>query len=116
MTNDELRTPLHYAVLGGNFNTVELLVENGALVKLPEDYNKPPPLFFAVLKEDFEMMKYLVKMGADVNDGSAVIGSALHVALSELGENKVTIFGWNCLTNVIFIYYVRIEVVERLNF
>lgn len=92
MTNDDQRTPLHYAVLGGNFNTVELLVDNGALVKLPVDYNKPPPLFFAVLKEDFQMMRYLVKMGADVNDGSAVIGSALHVALSELGENKVIIF------------------------
>lgn len=98
MTTDDLRTPLHYAVLGGNFNTVEVLVENGALVKLPEDYDKPPPLFFAVLKADFQMMNYLVRTGADVNGGSAVIGSALHVALSELGELKV---------NICFLYILK---------
>lgn len=91
MTNEDQRTPLHYAVLGGNFNTVKLLVDSGALVQLPVDYNKPPPLFFAVLKEDFQMMKYLVEMKADVNDGSDVIGSALHVALSELGEKKLEV-------------------------
>ncbi|XP_054708988.1 ankyrin repeat and SOCS box protein 10-like [Uloborus diversus] len=91
MTIEDQRTPLHYAVLGGNFNTVTLLVRNGACVRLPEDYKKPPPLFFAVLKEDFHMMRYLVNAGADVNDGSAVVGSALHVALSELGQNKIDV-------------------------
>ncbi|KFM66051.1 putative ankyrin repeat protein, partial [Stegodyphus mimosarum] len=91
MTNEDQRSPLHYAVLSGNLNTVEYLVENGASVKLPPDYAKPPPLFFAVLKADYYMMKYLIDAGADVNQGSSVVGSALHIALSELAENKVSI-------------------------
>ncbi|XP_015929696.1 ankyrin repeat and protein kinase domain-containing protein 1 isoform X2 [Parasteatoda tepidariorum] len=91
ITDEEQRTPLHCAVLSGNIKIVELLVAKGAQVKLPPYYTKPPPFFFALLKSDFSMMKYLIELGTDINQGSAVVGSCLHVALTELGESKVAV-------------------------
>ncbi|GIY36826.1 putative ankyrin repeat protein [Caerostris extrusa] len=87
-TAEEQRTALHCAVLSGNLAIVHLLISNGARVKLPRDYTKPPPFFFAMLKSDFGMMKYLIDMGADINQGSSIVGSALHVALTELVATK----------------------------
>lgn len=88
-TDEEQRTPLHCAVLSGCTDMVQVLVSNGAQVVLPPEYIKPPPFFFAMLRSDFEMMKYLLDLGADINHGSAVVGSTLHVALTEIGEKKV---------------------------
>ncbi|CAL1270208.1 unnamed protein product [Larinioides sclopetarius] len=87
-TEEEQRTALHCAVLSGNRDIVHLLVSNGAKVKLPPNYLKPPPFFFAMLKSDFPMMKYLLALGADINHGSSVVGSALHVAVTELMATK----------------------------
>ncbi|GFV33957.1 putative ankyrin repeat protein RF_0381 [Trichonephila clavipes] len=90
-TLEEQRTALHCGVLSGNLAIVHLLVSNGARVKLPPSYTKPPPFFFAMLKSDYPMMKYLLDLGADINQGSSVVGSALHVALTELAETKFNV-------------------------
>ncbi|KAG8187139.1 hypothetical protein JTE90_004883 [Oedothorax gibbosus] len=90
-TPEEQRTPLHCAVLSGNAAMVQVLHEGGARVVLDPSYTKPPPFFFAMLKSDFAMMSFLLEIGADINQGSATVGSCLHVALTELGQSKASI-------------------------
>lgn len=82
------RTVLHYAVLSGNIETVKLVLNQGARVVFPADYQKPTPLDFAILRDNVEMVKLLIDSGADVNTGSPIIGCPLHIALSEKVENK----------------------------
>lgn len=91
MTNEDQKTPLHYAVLSGNLSLVEILVFNGARVQFSKNYSKPPPHYFAVLRGHVEILVYLLDNGADVNFESAVVGSALHIALTERIPNKNTI-------------------------
>ncbi|XP_055339772.1 ankyrin-3-like [Paramacrobiotus metropolitanus] len=75
------RSVMHYAVLGGNYDVVRLLVKEGAMVSMPPEYTHPHPLDFAILKDDVQMVKLLIDSGANVNEiGSPLIGSALHVA------------------------------------
>ncbi|GFU20570.1 putative ankyrin repeat protein [Nephila pilipes] len=90
-TPEEQRTAMHCAVLSGNLAIVHLLVSNGAKVRLPSNYTKPPPFFFAMLKSNYPMMKYLIDLGVDINRGSAVVGSTIHVALTELVETKFSV-------------------------
>ncbi|CAM1325705.1 Uncharacterised protein g9041 [Pycnogonum litorale] len=79
----DCRSVLHYAVLSGNMNTVNLLIKQGAKVNFPIEYNKPTPLDFAILRGNIDMVKYLLDYGADIDAASPIIGSPLHIALSD---------------------------------
>jgi ankyrin repeat protein len=87
----DFRTVLHYAVLSGNKQIVNLLLKQGAPVNFPSDYRKPTPLDFAILKGNTEMVKQLLEAGADVNANSPLIGSPLHIACSDNIENRLDI-------------------------
>lgn len=77
------RTVLHYAVLSGNADIVRLLLNHGANVTFPPEFQKPTPLDFAILRGNVDMVRLLLDAGADVNAGSPIIGLPLHIALSE---------------------------------
>ncbi|XP_013185418.1 ankyrin-3 [Amyelois transitella] len=81
---NDYRTVMHYAVLGGNTEVVNLLIKQGARVnyECPE-LSKPSPLDLAILKGDVAMLQMLLSAGAQVNASSSVIGSPLHVACSD---------------------------------
>ncbi|CAB3233513.1 unnamed protein product [Arctia plantaginis] len=80
----DYRTVMHYAVLSGNPEVVNLLIKQGARVnyECPE-LSKPSPLDLAILKGDVSMLQMLLHAGAQVNASSSVIGSPLHVACSD---------------------------------
>ncbi|XP_076312717.1 ankyrin repeat and SOCS box protein 15-like [Tachypleus tridentatus] len=82
------RTVLHYAVLSGNLHIVYLLLANGANVRLPHSYRNPTPLDFAILRGNVELVQLMINAGADINTGSPIIGTPLHIALSEKIDNK----------------------------
>lgn len=93
------RTVLHYAVLSGNVDIVRLLLNHGANVKFPPEFQKPTPLDFAILRGNVDMVRLLLDAGADVNSGSPIIGLPLHIALSE----KVIILSQLFSTTVNFV-------------
>ncbi|XP_026754222.1 ankyrin-3-like isoform X2 [Galleria mellonella] len=81
---NDYRTVMHYAVLSGNTEVVNLMIKQGARVnyECPE-LSKPSPLDLAILKGDVPMVQMLLAAGAQVNASSSVIGSPLHVACSD---------------------------------
>ncbi len=86
---NDYRTVLHYAVLGGNTEVVNLLIKQGARVNYEcPDLNKPSPLDLAILKGDVPILQLLLSAGAQVNASSSVIGSPLHVACSDNINNR----------------------------
>lgn len=85
----DYRTVLHYAVLSGNLETVNLLLKQGARVNYPPDYQKPTPLDLAILKGDVELVKMLLVAGANVNSSSPIIGSPLHVVCADNIPNRL---------------------------
>ncbi|CAJ0580895.1 unnamed protein product, partial [Mesorhabditis spiculigera] len=84
----DFRTALHYAVLSGSKSTVRLLIEKGADVQLPTDYEKPSILDIAVLKDDPALLQEVVVAGADPNRVYTYIGSALHLACCSILKNQ----------------------------
>lgn len=86
---NDYRTVMHYAVLSGNPEVVNLLIKQGARVnyECPE-LSKPSPLDLAILKGDVSMLQMLLHAGAQVNASSSVIGSPLHVACSDSITNR----------------------------
>jgi ankyrin repeat protein len=76
-------TPLHYAAIYGNTESVRILLEHGAD---PNARNKSgvTPLIFAAY--DFEKTKLLVEKGADVNARSAKGMTPILVATSVYGN------------------------------
>ncbi|XP_075988672.1 uncharacterized protein LOC142984767 isoform X3 [Anticarsia gemmatalis] len=86
---NDYRTVMHYAVLSGNPEVVNLLIKQGARVnyECPE-LSKPSPLDLAILKGDVSMLQMLLAAGAQVNASSSVIGSPLHVACSDNITNR----------------------------
>ncbi|XP_053621836.1 ankyrin repeat and SOCS box protein 2-like [Plodia interpunctella] len=86
---NDYRTVMHYAVLGGNTEVVNLLIKQGARVnyECPE-LSKPSPLDLTILKGDVPMLQMLLSAGAQVNASSSVIGSPLHVACSDNITNR----------------------------
>lgn len=82
------RTVLHYAVLSGNLSTVKLLIDNGAKARMAAGYRHPSPLDFAILRGDMAAVRLLLDAGADVNAGSPIVGSPLHLALSERCKDR----------------------------
>nr|XP_049707309.1 ankyrin-3 isoform X2 [Helicoverpa armigera] len=86
---NDYRTVMHYAVLSGNPEVVNLMIKQGARVnyECPE-LSKPSPLDLAILKGDVAMLQMLLAAGAQVNASSSVIGSPLHVACSDNITNR----------------------------
>ncbi|CAH2101729.1 unnamed protein product [Euphydryas editha] len=86
---NDYRTVMHYAVLGGSTEVVNLLIKQGAKVNYESpDLNKPSPLDLAILKGDIDMLHLLLSAGAQVNSSSSVIGTPLHVACSDNISNR----------------------------
>ncbi|XP_026734687.1 ankyrin-3-like isoform X2 [Trichoplusia ni] len=86
---NDYRTVMHYAVLSGNPEVVNLMIKQGARVnyECPE-LSKPSPMDLAILKGDVAMLQMLLSAGAQVNASSSVIGSPLHVACSDNITNR----------------------------
>ncbi|CAG4978308.1 unnamed protein product [Colias eurytheme] len=62
---NDFRTVMHYAVLSGNTEVVNLLIKQGAKVNYESpDLNKPSPLDLAILKGDVDMVQMLLNAGA----------------------------------------------------
>lgn len=59
----DYRTVLHYAILSGNLETVNLLVKQGAKVNYSYEYQKPTALDLAILRGYPELVKMLIKAG-----------------------------------------------------
>ncbi|GFR25873.1 uncharacterized protein TNCT_13161 [Trichonephila clavata] len=90
-SSEDEKTSLHYAVLTGNLEIVQILICNGARVSFPLERTKPPPLYYAVLRGHVEILEFLLDSGADINAVSTVVGSALHLALTEKINNQLEI-------------------------
>ncbi|GFY39099.1 putative ankyrin repeat protein [Trichonephila inaurata madagascariensis] len=88
---EDEKTSLHYAVLTGNLEIVQILICNGARVSFPLERTRPPPLYYAVLRGHVEILEFLLDSGADINAVSTVVGSALHLALTEKINNQLEI-------------------------
>ncbi|CAK1592839.1 unnamed protein product [Parnassius mnemosyne] len=86
---NDYRTVMHYAVLSGNPDMVNLLIKQGARVNYDcPELNKPSALDLAILRGDVGMVQMLLAAGANVNASSSVIGSPLHVACSDNIDNR----------------------------
>ncbi|CAH0699463.1 unnamed protein product [Spodoptera exigua] len=86
---NDYRTVMHYAVLSGNPEVVNLMIKQGARVNYEcNEFSKPSPLDLAILKGDVTMLQMLLAAGAQVNASSSVIGSPLHVACSDNITNR----------------------------
>ena len=57
------RTVLHYAIISGNFEIVDLLLKQGAHVNFSSDYQKPTPLDLAIVKGDVTLVQMLIDAG-----------------------------------------------------
>uniref|UniRef100_A0A915BWZ1 SOCS box domain-containing protein n=1 Tax=Parascaris univalens TaxID=6257 RepID=A0A915BWZ1_PARUN len=91
MPEQDLRTPLHYAVLYGSIKLVSLLIEHGAHVNQPCGYDRPSVLNLAVLKDDPELLRLLLDAGAKPNAVHTSIGSSLHIAACSPLKNQFEI-------------------------
>lgn len=76
-------TLLHWAAQEGFVEVAKVLVEFGAAVNAVDD-NDMTPLYNAAggTGNDFEMVKALIELGADVNNYSQRIGAAIHNAVA----------------------------------
>jgi len=79
--DDELRTPLHQAVLGNSVGLVGLLIESGADLNA-RDSQGFTPLHFAAQESLPEVARILAASGADPNVVDEDGNSALHRAIS----------------------------------
>lgn len=61
----DFRTVLHYAVLSGNLQIVNLMIKQGAKLNYDEGYDlgKPSPLDLAILKGDPRIVELLIRSG-----------------------------------------------------
>lgn len=89
----DYRTVLHYAVLSGNYEIINLIIKQGAKLNYDEglDLGKPSPLDLAILKGDPKIVELLIRNGANVNCSSPIIGSPLHVACADNIPNRYDI-------------------------
>lgn len=84
----DYRSVLHFAVLSGSPEMVQLLLKQGARPNNQISNSKPSPLDLAVLKGDIRIIEMLIRAGADVNNTSSVLGSALHIACADNVPNR----------------------------
>ncbi|EPB68828.1 ankyrin repeat protein [Ancylostoma ceylanicum] len=87
----DMRTPMHYALLSGSAELVKFLIGLGAKVNMPKGYDKPSIIDIAVLKDDPELLKIIIDAGAEVNAVHTYIGSALHLAACSILEHQYEI-------------------------
>lgn len=59
----DFRTVLHYAILGGDPEVINLLLKQGATLNLGPSYQKPTALDLAILKGDPSIVKMLLDSG-----------------------------------------------------
>lgn len=59
----DYRTVLHYAILSGNHETVNLLIKQGAMVNYMYEYQKPTALDLAILRGDPSLVNMLITAG-----------------------------------------------------
>jgi ankyrin repeat protein len=85
-SRQEKKTALHYAVLSGSIPLINFLLENGACVNMPKDYDKPSILDTAILKDNLEIVKIILDAGADPSAMHGNLGTALHIALCTVRE------------------------------
>ena len=67
--DDDRFIPLHYAAFYGSKEMVVFLISKGANVNAKTDYQKTlfwTPLYFAIEEEHFDIVKILLKNGADL--------------------------------------------------
>ena len=60
-------TPLEYACKTGNLEVAKLLIEHGAKINEKIEHNKTVLIDALVENNDYELVKYLLQQGADVN-------------------------------------------------
>lgn len=85
ITDDNGRTPVYYAVMKGDRETLELLLKKNANVNMAgKSYT---PLFLSLMNKDNEILQMLIEAGADVNkschDGYRRL-SPLRMAIGDL--------------------------------
>jgi len=92
LRDDDMRTPLHQAVLGNSVGLLGLLIESGADLDA-KDAHGFTPLHFAAQEYLPEMARVLVGKGADVNacdeDGNSVL---LRAVASGRGRDDIARF------------------------
>ena len=87
--DEDQRTPLHQAVLGGSVGLVGLLIESGADLNAKDSHGFTP-LHFAAQEHEPEIARILLGRGADVNALDEDGNSALHRAiLSARGRDDI---------------------------
>ncbi len=83
------KTLLNWALLDRQVWAVQILVSRGADVNLPDDFGDLP-LAYAIDAENLDLMRYLVKAGADPNGGKAdklpIIAAVQGNRVAALGE------------------------------
>ena len=81
--NDKEQTPLIYAILVGNPDAVQILLDAGADVTLTDNKNKTAIYYALQQSLDSEQTKRLVSMGADINWMDENNNTLLHEFFSE---------------------------------
>ncbi|CAB3399594.1 unnamed protein product [Caenorhabditis bovis] len=85
------RCALHFALLSGNHELVQFLIDNGGKVNMEKNYEKPSPIDIAVLKDDPKLLKIILDAGANPNAVHTYIGSCLHLAACSTLTNQFEI-------------------------
>jgi ankyrin repeat protein len=88
---------LHNSVIGGQFECVRYLIENGANLHA-KGTDVETVLYYAAARGLYKILKFLVAHGADVNVVSRVSGSFSNNDLSQI----VTFIVWNnsCVNSI----------------
>nr|XP_054757019.1 ankyrin-3-like [Lytechinus pictus] len=81
-TTKTLLTPLHSAILGGQWECVKVLCKAGADIEAQSNSGKTP-LQRATEKNNVDMVKYLLDLSANVNKGNKTGITSLHIAASK---------------------------------
>ena len=85
------RTPLHYAAAKGSVEALSLLLRAGATVDV-QDFSEMYPISLAIYANHLEAIKLLVKSGAKINKPGFRKLTALHMALEEDLDPKISLF------------------------
>jgi|GEM_PF-6389692 len=88
-TKEELYTPLHLAVLNGDYKTTELLLAHNADVNL-KDKNGNTALHYATQAKDTKMIDFLISNKADIEIKNKLGSTPLKLAQSEQKQDHKT--------------------------